>query len=368
MQDELNDKSLDVFSKIKGKVKVHFSALKNINGMETLFFKAQEWTRVIKEKIIVTWGSGVKGKAAIAVASLALLWLLFPSCAGGGDGKPRLYSCNTKNLETYARYLIEQEIAKHWDDFFKPLGFTRYTIESGEGFGDARTGGSISAIVAFEPTAKEYWKRIDSTNEDYYNTSLHMSWDSRVDPLTDGETLFTNDEINTLIEKIRLVGDAMPRLYVYRKVTQEEMEDERFCYRMSYNAFVSRKKDGTFMMDPQCAGVDEFKAGFKKEDYIPGYELGSFGMTAEFIRMQNEYVIVAEDNSGKLNAKERALYDAYKNYDDDVVSLTSRLSELRGAFKHENNGDNKSKISSEARVIYRKLSEMLAKPPKAPKF
>ena len=87
MQDELNDKSRDVFSKIKGKVKVHFSALKNINGMETLFFKAQEWTRVIKEKIIVTWGSGVKGKAAIAVASLALLWLLFPSCAGGGDGK-----------------------------------------------------------------------------------------------------------------------------------------------------------------------------------------------------------------------------------------------------------------------------------------
>lgn len=369
MKEELNEKARKVFMAVMEKTKERFAELRTKIGMENMVFKIRELAHAIKEKIVATWNSGVKGMAALTVAALVFLWLLLPSCAGGGEGKPKVSSGNTKNIEVFARHLIEQEIVRHWDDFFKPLGFTRYTIESGEGGGDARTGGFISAIVAFEPTAKEYWKRIDSTNEDYYNTSLHMSWDSRVEPImTDGDELFTKSEIDRLIAKLKHVGDAMPRLYVYRKLTREEMEDERFYYRMTYNAFIIRKKDGTFAMDPQCSDVEEFKAGFKKEDYIPGYDLGSFGMTAEFIRMQNEYVIVAEDKSGKLNAKERAQYNAYKDYDDEVDALTSRLSELRGSFKYADNDEKKKKILSEARAIYRKLDEMLEKPPKAPKF
>ncbi len=368
MAEGLIGKARKAIAEAINKAKEQIEILKTTEGRNAFCSNAKGAADKVKGKIISIWKDGAKGKAIVIIVVCVLSWLVLPSCGDGKNDKPKTSSCKTRDIEVFTHHLIDQEIAKHWDDFFKPLGFTRYIIESGEAGVNARSGGAIDVIVAFEPNAKEYWKRVYSTSEDYYNTSLHMGFSDKVNPICDDEATFSKKDIEGLVEKMKHVEESTPRLYVYRKATSTEMEDERFYYRMSFSAFVMRKKDGTFALDPRYDDMDGCKAGFKEQDYKPGYGLGEFGMTADFIRRQNEYVVVALDRSGKLDAKQRAIYDVYKNYNAEILELAGQLTNLRASIMYESDLGKKANDTEKAKEVYKELNKLLDNPPVAPKF
>ena len=234
-------------------------------------------------------------------------------------------------IEGMADAVVRADIADHYGSYFYPMRLNSYKMKE---IDNDKALCNISFSVEFYPSASQYYVNFDQRFTFKEPISTYLSWSFDALKYNENSIVERKDieELNLLAQRI---SEKLPEMHVFRPLTEDEMDDERFKMNRAYSVFYKKTKKGGFKL------LTESRHKYYNDGWDPNpNSLGSndgVGMTADFInslRCENgaKPLLILATKDGEydiLKGKWREKYDSYMEIKRTLMSF-SRINDLLG--------------------------------------